>query len=484
MQKSDMLKSKLSQVKNNNLMKSVKQIIQSEFFPFLILFIAMIILHKFVFLWGDDIYFSSVPQKYTLPGYLNWRYLTWAGRVSAEGTVFFIFKDGAKLWRIINPMFIVLFAYSISRLVTDRNLWDQKSRRSINWFICLGWLYISKEILWESVFWVTGSVYYLWTVTAGLIALLPFKDAVAGESKSSRFNVIYIISAMFAALGQEQISLIIVVFSIIINIQLYIKHKKVQKILIIESVIIILCFLILYLAPGNYVRIHSEINTWMPNYPLYDKFEIGFSGVRWLLDCIINRSRLMLLMLTILLGFLVFFKYKGIRSGFFTVIPFIGSILLFLAILLSIYVVVPDFMVGKVHFPEIYYSTGTSVKKLLFNFYMELKLYNIKTIKFIVWPVFIFLIPFYLFMLYKFTLKSFYYILIYLAGICSAVILFFSPTIYASGYRTIFIMNVSLFLVFIFLLKDIKGLLKNRYIILFSLFPIFKCILIYLSFKK
>lgn len=472
-------------IKDTKLMHFAKSVVQSELLPFLVLFIAMIILHRFISMVpGDDVWFAQESAKHSLPDYLKWRYEVWTGRVSAEAVLYFIFKDNAALWKIINPMFIVLFSYSISRIVTEKKSLNIRERRAINWFICLGWLYISWDVLKDSVFWITGSINYLWMSAAGLFAMLPFKDAVVKEYRSRPLNVLYLIFAIYAAIGQEQVALILITFSIIINIQLYVQCKKIYKFLIVETVIIIICFLILYLAPGNFARVHSETNTWLPNYPFYGKFELGFYGIQWLLDRIVNYSRSILIMLISVLGYLILSKYKGIKNGVFTLIPFMCIGLLILANIFLIYIHVPNFIFNKIHFPQIYSHLGNMLQNLLFNFNVDFKLYSIKTIKFFIWPIMLFLIPFYLIVLYKFSIKNLYNILIYLAGICSAVIMFISPTIYASGYRTIFVMNVLMFILFIILLKNIKGVLNNKYILLFSIFPIIKYILACIIFKS
>lgn len=476
---SDSNKIKTSIIKDNKLIYFIRRVIQSEILPFLVLFIAMIILHRFISMTpGDDTWFAQASANYSFPDYIKLRYAGWTGRISSETVLYYIFKDNAMFWKIINPIFIILFAYSMSRMVTEKKLLEKNKRRSINWFICLGLLYLSKEVLWESIFWITGSIVYLWGGAAGMFAMLPFKDAVVREYKNAPQNIFYLIFAIYAALDQEQIALVIIVFSIIINVQLYVKYKKIYKFLILETFVMIICFLISYFAPGNFVRIHSEINSWLPNYPFYGKLELGFIGMQWLLDGLVNHSRLILLMLITTLGGAVFSKYKGIRYGYFTLIPFIGSSLLVLAVIFKI----PDYITNKIHFLQTYNNLFIGLQNLLFNFNGDYKLFSILTIKFIIWSIIFFLIPFYLIMLYNFTIKGFYSILIYLAGICSAAIMIFSPTIYASGYRTVFVMNILLFLLFILIIKNINELLKNRYILLFSIFPIFKYILFFQFF--
>lgn len=456
----------------NEFIKLIKNIIKSEKFPFLILFLAMIILHRYINMVSDDIWFAKVTQTYSFNSYIAMRYATWTGRVSVESILYYIFKNNASIWRIVNPIIITLFTFSISRIIVGRNVLSKGENHIINWFICLGWFYISKEILNDSVFWITGSINYLWTITAMIIALIPYRDAIAKEY-NGKFNIMYLILSIFASSGQEQASLIMLAFSLIISVHLIIRDKKINKYLIIQTFFIILGSLVLFLAPGNVARTHSEINTWLPNYAFYTSWEFAFYGIQWFLDGLLNHSRVIFLLLLSIVGINSYKKHKGITNGTFTLIPLFGSVLLLVASMFSMYVDMPKLMSNWVHFSNVYYSISNKLQNSLFDFYSTFNLYHISTMVYIFWIVLILLLPFYIVSILEFNSKSLYIVLIILAGICSAVAIFVSPTIYASGYRTFFPLNVLFFIVFILLLKNMQQFLKRKYLIFFSIIPVY-----------
>ena len=147
--------------------------------PFVTLFIFMIILHRFEKMQiGDDHWFQQVTPNYTFLGYVKWRYLTWSGRVSVESVLYFIFRDNGSLWKVINPIVITLFAYGISRIVVGNGICRNRKYIILNCYICIGWLFISNAVLQSSVLWITGSINYIWPMTAGLLAIIPFRDAL------------------------------------------------------------------------------------------------------------------------------------------------------------------------------------------------------------------------------------------------------------------------------------------------------------------
>lgn len=293
-------------------------------------------------------------------------------------------------------------------------------------------MYISNSILLSSVFWMTCSIVYLWTMACALFAIIPFRDALKNEY-NGKFNILYILCGIFAAVGQEQVSIVLVVFTLVININLYIKERKIYKNLIIITAFIIVSALVLFLAPGNYVRAHQEMNTYLPNYVLYSKWEVVFYGIQWILDILINNSKIIFL---ILISVLQIGLYKKKRDKEHIVIPLIGTVLLLIGAIFSLDKVLPKQILIHLKFPNLYYRVRDSLNWTLFDFNLPLNFHNIAIVKYIVWPVVIFSVPYLIFYLYDFSSESLYMNLIYFGGICSAIIMFISPTIYVSGLRT------------------------------------------------
>ncbi|MFT8314227.1 MAG: DUF6056 family protein [Clostridium sp.] len=458
----------------------ILNLLTSEKLPFFILFITMLYVHILHNMQpGDDFWFQHATRSYSLLDYLQLRYMNWTGRMSAELVLYFIFRDGGVVWKFINPLFITLMAYSISRIITVKK--SDKNNYILNWYICIGWLLISKSVILDSIMWITGSIVYLWPMLAALVAVIPFIDAL-NKNYNKKFSMLYIFCAVFASMGEEQIALVLVVFITIINLHIYIRDKKNYKYLIIENIVVILGSIILLIAPGNLVRNQQETINWLPNYSLYSKWEIMFNGVRWLLQTLLNDSKVILFLVLLVLGILLYKKNRGLKNNLSIIIPIMGCILIFSAIIFSLDIVLPSKIVQKITFPQEYHYIWNHLNIVFFNFNIPdpFAIKKISTVKFIIWPVIIATVPYFIWQIYDFEIKGLYVALIYVAGICSAIIMFISATIYASGARTFFVLAIMFFMVFISLLKKSEFLLKKRYLFIFAIFAVTKYIYIFI----
>jgi hypothetical protein len=422
---------------------------------------------------GDDHWFQQVTPQYTFWSYVKWRYLGWSGRISVESILYFIFKDSGSTWKLINPLIITIFAYSISRIAIGNKMC--KNNRIINYYICIGWLFISNAVIESSILWITGSINYIWPMTAGLLAIIPFRDALM-KKYNEKFNILYFIGAIFASFGQEQVTLLLVAFSTLINIHIFIRDKKLHKYLIIENIIIIVGALAILLAPGNFIRNHAEMNNWLPNYPFYSKWEVIFYGMRWLLGNLLNDCRVIFMLVLGVLSIAIYNKSKSLARKISIFIPIIGCILIIIGIVFSLNIIVSSQIIGKINFPKVYYSVWNYLDAAFYNFNIPFAIRKKSVLKFFLWPVIIILVPYFISYIYDFKTKGLYVALIYIAGIFTAIVIFISPTIYASGQRTLFTLSTLFFIVFIILLKKSEILLKKRYLIPFIVFAIFKYI--------
>ncbi|AGK97861.1 DUF6056 family protein [Clostridium pasteurianum] len=467
--------------KKNALGKNIiLNVITSKKLPFFILFIIMLyvhILHNMQL--GDDFWFQQATRSYSLVDYLQLRYMNWTGRISAELILYFIFRDGGVVWKFINPLFITLMAYSISRIIVGKK--NDKNNYILNWYICIGWLLISKSIILDSIMWITGSIVYLWPMLAALVAAIPFVDALK-KSYNKNFSILYIFCAAFASMGEEQIALVLVVFITIINAHIYIRDKKIYKYLIIENIITIVGSVVLFIAPGNLIRNQEETINWLPNYPLYSKWQIIFNGVQWLLNTLLNDSKIILFLVLLVLSILLYKKNRGLKNNLSILIPIIGCILIFSAIIFSLDIVLPSKIVQEIRFPHAYNYIWNHLNTVFFNFNMPdpFAIKKISIIKFIIWPVIIATVPYFIWQLYDFESRGLYVALVYIAGICSVIIMFISATIYASGSRTFFVLAIMFFMVFISLLKKSEFLLKKRYLFILAIFAVAKYIYIFI----
>lgn len=152
-------------------MLKLKKIYESSYFPFLILCIAMIILHINMIPFGDDNFFGTVLNNKNLFQYLNERYYGWSSRLTIESIMVIILSIGFNFWRILDVLVINLLAITLSKLFNDSN------NREFNWFITI-MIILYSFIDMSSAGWVATTLNYIWPLTFGIFSLMYIKKMI------------------------------------------------------------------------------------------------------------------------------------------------------------------------------------------------------------------------------------------------------------------------------------------------------------------
>ena len=94
----------------------------------------------------------------------------------------------------------------------------------------------------------------------------------------------------------EQMAAVLVTFEVLaVLVVILRKHEKQRTILlIIQTAVTVVAFVILFLAPGNDIRVASEVQNWMPQYEELSFWEHLFVTVQWLVSSFANENRLLL----------------------------------------------------------------------------------------------------------------------------------------------------------------------------------------------
>ena len=73
-----------------------------QYYPFIVFFILMLILHVFMGFLGDDIRFSKVLSNYTVLDYAHMRYYEWSSRMIIESVLISISHVNMIVWKILD----------------------------------------------------------------------------------------------------------------------------------------------------------------------------------------------------------------------------------------------------------------------------------------------------------------------------------------------------------------------------------------------
>lgn len=450
----------------------------AKYIPFIVLFFIMLFVHRYIAMYSDDSWFYKESNKQSYWEYILFRFNNWTGRLSAETMAFFILKFQLVLWKIVNPIMISAFSYLLSRILIGRNgILDKKNTFYFNCLCCILIGYINVSVISSSMFWATGSIYYLWTVVAGLAALIPYIDSITGNYKFNIFKYTgFIICAAIAACSQEQTSFALLSISIVLLVYDFFKNRKIQISLLFETLLIMISCIILFIAPGNGLRYKAEVERWFPGFDNFSLIHHLVLGIQWLLSYIINQGKIIIMLIWILVGMNFYEKFKESRQRFLAYIPLAGVILLSMSL---------------VSFGNLLQISGSvNIDNILRSYLFEFREINFQAINlavllpYIIWGSLLLITPIMIFMLYDKSVGGVFSVFLLGAAFCTSCMMFFSPTIYASGYRVFFVMSVLLIVFLGMLILKNTWILRLRNIILLSAFPAFQLSIILLMWIK
>lgn len=428
---------------------------------------------------GDDAYFYQYTHSMGFLEYLGWRYETWVGRMSAEALVYITFHLGLPFWRVVNAMMLVLLPIGVIYLATraarvpNGTLSGWKDRQSV----CVGMNYdemglgvavaavagyfvMSAQTLGYAAVWVNGSIFYTWSFTCGIWALTTFADfvfcenpATGGSLKELHMNMdgcktwkfVYAIPcAVIASMSIEQMGAVLLVFEVLGVIYGICKWRRVHPLLLVQALVTVAAFVVLFLAPGNDVRVAAEITSWMPQYETMSFGQHLFITLHWLLSSFANENKLLCCLMWIV-GIVLLLQKKK-RSIFDCVLLSLAGIFTIVALLPYIGVTVfSDMGMQYLDITQCIYEVPTTDK-----------LTGMQTVAMVWWSA---ALVYTFVFLWRVSGCQITLLLAYLAGIASEAIMFFSPTMYASGGRVYYLTDILyLFIMFCltFGVRDVK----------------------------
>lgn len=419
---------------------------------------ALLILSRVRYSDGDDVFFYQHSREMGFFEYLSWRYETWVGRMSGEAMVYVVFRHNLWLWRIVNAMMLVLLPIGILKLAWKAarvpeggiTLWYQKKPvigdNSFDLLLSAmsvtGYFLMAATAFGYAAVWVNGSVFYTWSFTCGIWAMVPLADVVFDTGEFRRWQLFYSIPcAVIASMSIEQMGAVLLTFEAIGVLFLFWKNKKIHWEMLLQTVVTLVAFLVLFSAPGNELRVASEITNWMPQYETMSVGEHLFITVQWLISSFANENKLFMCGIWIV-GILLLSQRKEKKksdifcialAGIFTAVaclPFVG-----ITVFSDMGMNIGDIMFTVEQVPVVADLTVKNIVALLW------------------WSVALIFTFFYLWKVSGFQVPL---LLAYLAGIASEAILFCSPTMYASGARVYYLTDLLYLFLMITLSLEIR----------------------------
>ena len=162
---------------------SVKRYV-GQYYPFLLFFVLMILMHLVMGVNGDDIRYAKVLSNQTLVDYISYRYYNWSSRVLIESILIVLVRQNMILWEIIDCVLYTIGVYYVIKVFNRRN-----STHIALLGVLLFLMYPFHEM--ATAGWMATTLNYLWPFSFAMISTIPLINLLYGK-KTPIWVYIYI----------------------------------------------------------------------------------------------------------------------------------------------------------------------------------------------------------------------------------------------------------------------------------------------------
>lgn len=424
---------------------------KNKYIYLLMFFLGVLFIHQFFEFSNDDItFFKKILDNYNLFEYLKERYNNWTSRILIESVLVNISRN-IHLWRLCNSLVICLLIYTIEKLFVGKG-----TPKTICFTSLLFLLYPYYQMA-EAGFAAT-TLNYLWPLTFLLFSFLPLRYIHDGKEIKKKFLPLYLLAFIYAC-NQEQAVCIAITVSII-SLIYCIKNKKNITYPLLLLLISIFSIGFILLCPGNDIRTTIETTNCYPDYinaNLLDKIYLGIVST---CSIIISNFLIIWLFSFVILSIILSKKSKL----YIKLLSWFQFIFITLISIYRVYIILNSNSILDAYTYGIF-GYFTEVGNI-FNF----SLTNIITISLCLGMVLIYCIL----LNDLFKVKSLFIILMLLIGCGTRLLMGFSPTIFASGTRTMIFLYFSIISIILLLWTKYQNLFsKNKLKIFYLMIIIF-----------
>lgn len=220
---------------------------------------------------GDDWGYAVNGQLYN-PFKLAFEfYFTWSGRFFSE-LYGFLITPNKWVWNILNPFLfsiILIFSFLIS---------NSKNKLISLPLIIFLMLSVKDELRMETYTWLMGTTYVI-PLSLSLIYLFNVKQFILKKvSFTSIHHIINGFCLVIVGMSMENIAAALFFMNIVVLIYYYLVYKKLDKTLLLYTLISTLSFALLRLSPGASLRLLRDHPTWV-QLNLIDQIVINYPNL-------------------------------------------------------------------------------------------------------------------------------------------------------------------------------------------------------------
>ena len=399
------------------MLKSLQKKQNIEWLVIYALFVlGVIIMHLIM---RTDLYDDALNRDWMNTGFspLEWvsfRYNNWSSRYIQELIGYFVLKSSA-LWMVLDIIFVSSMPFFLTEITNAKG-----SERYLAFFL----LTLYPVLQQAEAGWICTTMTYVWPVFFGLLTFWLFKKLLNSERMKWYLIVLFYLFMLVASNHELLAVLMICVFIYEAFVLFFKKTVDRKKLLLILFAVIlgVLNIAIIMMSPGVGVRSATEVR-WFEGYETLSLVKRLCLGINRCVKIFVTMPNAIFMILSAILAFLSLKRARHIILKLVCVLP---AVFLFL-----IHLVYPGrFVASDVY--EIHPSDPETFRILLCGVMMLLFLSLAIMVVF-----------------RDDQTKGFLNVIVFVVGFATTAAMGFSPTIYASGYRTSIFTYFSLIFVII-----------------------------------
>lgn len=406
---------------------SVKRYV-GQYYPFLLFFVLMLLMHLVMGVNGDDIRYAKVLSNQTLVDYISYRYYNWSSRILIESILIVLVRQNMILWEIIDCALYTVAVYYVIKVFNRRN-----STHIALLGVLLFLMYPFHEM--ATAGWIATTLNYLWPFSFAMISAIPLINLLYDKRTSVW---VYIVSALalIYAVQQEQCCALIFGLNLVYLVRCLIKKEELNRYNIFVILVSFASLVFIFTCPGNSIRFAEELSYWYPQYASYGILEKIYLGLIPTFALLLEEKIIFPLFYLILTISVLLKVENRYWKGFLKLnIVFILFLVVFKTCLdvSTLGSALDSAMVSNLTSPfgMVVDLIWPLKEALLVMGYETVPAINVLTIL-----IAIYLLASSCLMLVK-VFDGYGYLILFLAGFMSKFVTGFSPTVFASGPRTL-----------------------------------------------
>ena len=249
---------------------------------YVVLWVAFYLLSTFIANYEDDLVFKAGIERYgSFAGWVDFFSHNWGGRVIPQGFLVILLQLPDIFFNAINSSAWVILLRYVCKVFDFSKTFDRKVE--IILVLLLIFTIIPSAVLSTAVFWKCAAVLYLWGTACALIVLYPFVCAINNRS-FRRTDIIFAILACVYNSSFEQGAVFMSGAIVVLLAYVSLKNKHADKTLVTLTFLSFALTIFFYMTPGNSARMEAEVLGQLPKFDMFSTTDKLLLGIKYTVE--------------------------------------------------------------------------------------------------------------------------------------------------------------------------------------------------------